>query len=377
MTHQSASQVVREFLEGPLTRPALLLWRRKQFLSREGHGFYFGLFDSFEAARAWLPKNPEFGQDALATEYVDVRTKKVFAYDYPVMWWLEHAMREGATRVLDIGGSVGVHYYAYRRYIDMPAALRWHIVEVPIMISIGRKLAADTGASALDFTADLQRAVTDESADVWISAGAIHYMDATPGPLLKKCKTRPRHVILNKLPLYEGESFITTQNIGAGSFAPMHVYNRGRFVRDIEAMGYTLRDEWPVHERSLYLPGHPERSFPSFTGLYFSDRSLAGRSKRAGELHGAGSTQQLKVEDPEDARCEGVSVGDRLAAPPNHVRSRPRKAGPITQQDELGRKHLPTSNASQISSGEHRLAVSVRGGLPILATSPPSSRGST
>ncbi|PNG48965.1 MULTISPECIES: methyltransferase, TIGR04325 family [unclassified Variovorax] len=282
MTHQSASHVVREFLESPLTRPALLLWRRKQFLSREGHGFYFGLFDSFEAARAWLPKNPEFGQDALATEYVDVRTKKVFAYDYPVMWWLEHAMRGGATRVLDIGGSVGVHYYAYRRYIDMPAALRWHIVEVPTMISIGRKLAADTGASALDFTEDLQQAVTEEAADIWISAGAIHYFeDATPGLLLKNCRARPRHVLLNKLPLYKGESFITAQNIGEGAFAPMHVYNRGRFIRDIEAMGYSLRDEWPVHERSLYLPGHPERSFPSFTGLYFSDRSVKGPSEQS------------------------------------------------------------------------------------------------
>ncbi|MGJ7497380.1 methyltransferase, TIGR04325 family [Variovorax sp. RT4R15] len=289
MTHQSASQVVREFLEGPLTRPALLLWRRRQFLSREGHGFYFGLFDSFNAAREWLPKSPEFNCDALAEEYVNVRTRKIFAYDYPIMWWLDRAFLAGAMSILDIGGSVGVHYYAYRRYLDMPTALKWRIVEVPTMNSIGRKLAVDTGASALDFTEDLERAVTEGTADIWISAGAIHYIeDATPGRLLKNCKTRPQHLLLNKLPLYEGESFVTTQNIGAGCFAPMHVYNRGRFVRDIEATGYTLRDEWPVHERSLYLPGHPERSFPSFTGLYFSDPSAAGHFKRAGELDDAG-----------------------------------------------------------------------------------------
>jgi len=69
--HASAAQIVRELLEGPLTRPALLRWRRQQFLAKEGFGFYFGLFDSFAAARAWLPPNPGFNTDALATEFVE------------------------------------------------------------------------------------------------------------------------------------------------------------------------------------------------------------------------------------------------------------------------------------------------------------------
>jgi len=272
MAHQSAAQAVREFLEGPITRPALLRWRHRQFMSPEGLGFYFGLYDSFPAARESLPKSPEFDQDALAAEYVDIRAKKVFAYDYPVMWWLDHAFRRGAASVLDIGGSVGVHYYAYRRYMDMPPALSWRVVEVPAMVSIGRQLAAEHQAGALSFTDDLDRTVTDATADIWISAGAIHYfVDARPNLLLGHCAVRPRHIILNKLPLYGGEDYVTTQNIGEGSFTPLHVYNKRRFIQDIEAQGYTLKDEWPVHERSLYLPGYPERSFPSFTGLYFSD----------------------------------------------------------------------------------------------------------
>ena len=268
------TQSVREFLEGPITRPALLRWRRQQFLTTQGAGAYFGLFDSFNAARAWLPKNPEFDQDALAAEYVTIRARKVFAYDYPVMFWLEHAFRDGAKSILDIGGSVGVHYYAYRRYVEMPGALNWNVVEVPAMVSIGRKMAADQNATALDFTEDLQGAVADGANDIWISAGAIHYLDdARPNLLLERCKTRPKHILLNKLPLYGGEDFITAQNVGEGSIVPLHVYNKRRFVRDIEALGYSLRDEWPVHERGLYLPGHPERSFSSFTGLYFSDHS--------------------------------------------------------------------------------------------------------
>ena len=271
MTHASASRIVRDFLEGPVTRPVLLRWRRRHFLAREGYGFYFGLFDSFDAAREWLPASAEFNHEALADEFIKVRTQQVFAYDYPVIWWLNEAFRRGATRVLDIGGSVGVHYYAYGKYIDMPASLSWRIVEVPVIAAIGRRLAAQRAAAALSFTEDLQEGLRHGNAEIWIASGVLHYMeDARPGELLERCTERPLHLLLNKLPLYEGEDFVTAQNIGEGCFAPLHVFNRDRFVRGVEAQGYALRDRWAVHERSLYLPGYPERSFPTFTGLYFA-----------------------------------------------------------------------------------------------------------
>lgn len=272
MSSFSPVEIVRRILDEPLVRPAHLQWRRRQFLSRDGHGSHFGVFDSFKAARAWLPPSPEFDHAALAAEYVDVRTKKVFSYDYPVMWWLDRAMRDGASTVLDIGGSVGVHYYAYGRYFHMPDALTWRVVEVPTMVLIGKNLAAQTGAAALSFSENLHESVTTASDDVWISAGAIHYFeDGRPDQLLKKCVRRPQHILLNKLPLYNGEDFVTVQNIGEGAFAPLHVYNRARFIQDIKALGYTLWDKWTVQERSMDLPGYPERSFPSFTGLYFVD----------------------------------------------------------------------------------------------------------
>ncbi|HEX7868380.1 MAG TPA: methyltransferase, TIGR04325 family [Variovorax sp.] len=272
MTHSSASQVVRQILEGPVTRPALLRWRRQQFLSEAGFGSYFGVFGTFAQARDWLPASPEFDHAALAAEYVDVRAKKVFPYDYPVMWWLERAFREGSTRVLDIGGSVGVHFYAYRRYFEMPRGLSWRVVEVPAIASIGQEMAAraEPEADGLSFADDLERAL-DGGDDIWIAAGSLQYFEnARPGDLLRRCRVRPRHVLLNKLPLHDGEDYVTTQNIGAGCFAPAHVYNRRRFIEEIEARGYTLRDQWQVLERSIYLPGFPERCVPEFSGVYFT-----------------------------------------------------------------------------------------------------------
>ena len=270
VTYSSASQVVRQILEGPVTRPALLRWRRQQFLSAAGFGSYFGLFENFAQARDWLPVSSEFDSAALAAEYVEVRAKKVFAYDYPVMWWLQRAFGEGAASVLDIGGSVGVHFHAYGRYLRMPPGLSWRVVEVPAIAAIGRDMAAQAGAAALSFASDLEQALR-EGDEIWIAAGSLQYFeDARPGDLLRRSRARPRHLLLNKLPLYDGEDYVTTQNIGSGCFAPAHVYNRRRFVDEVEGQGYVLRDQWQVLERSLYLPGFPERCVPSFSGLCFS-----------------------------------------------------------------------------------------------------------
>jgi len=53
------------------------------------------------------------------------------------MWWLDRAFRHGARNVLAIGGSVGVHYHAHRRYIDMPPEVTLRVVEVPAIVSAG------------------------------------------------------------------------------------------------------------------------------------------------------------------------------------------------------------------------------------------------
>ena len=273
-----ASQIVQKILEGPLTRPALLHWRRRQFFSEDGFSGCFGVFNNFARARDWLPSNPEFDHAALAADYVNVRTKKVFAYDYPVMWWLERAFRDGATRVLDIGGSVGVHFYAYQRYFEMPHDLSWRVVEVPEIASIGREMARQSKANTLCFTDNLNQAVHSGN-DIWMAAGSLHYFeDARPGDLLGRCESRPRHILLNKLPLYNGEDYVTAQNIGAGCFAPMYVYNRQRLINEVEASGYVLCDEWQVPERSLYLPGFPERCIPAYRGLYFRLLNSANRN---------------------------------------------------------------------------------------------------
>jgi putative methyltransferase (TIGR04325 family) len=264
----------------PLVRSALLQWRRSQFRPRAGPDCHFGVFDSFKAARAWLHPTSEFDQAAAAAEYVDPRSRKVFFYDYALMWWLDRSLEDGANTVLDIGGSVGVRRYAEKRNLDAPDALRWRVVEVPYMFLPGRNLAAHNGAANLSFS-DLHECVETTSNDIWISADAIHYFeDARPDQLLERCERRPQHILLSGLPLYNGEDFVTIQKTGDKAFVPVHVYNRARFIQDIKALGYTLWDQWAARDHAMDLRGYPERSFSSFTSLYFVDSArMFKRSK--------------------------------------------------------------------------------------------------
>ena len=226
-----------------------------------------GVFRSFEETRAWLPKSREFDAAELADHYLTVRTQRIFEYDYPVMFWLATAISSGARRILDIGGSVGVHYIAYRRVMTYPLDLTWTVAEVPSMARIGGELARQRELSGLRFIDSSEMAPLE--ADVWLSAGAIHYFEQQPEEILACASRRPRHIILNKLPLYDGEPFVTAQNLDKGLFAPHHVYNRMQLVSSIASMGYALVDEWSVSERDLYLLGRPEKSFPQYSGLYF------------------------------------------------------------------------------------------------------------
>lgn len=182
------------------------------FSSQEGFASHYGVFDSFAQAREMCPPSREFNQRELTDEYVNIRTKQVFTYDYPVIFWLHNAFAENSTTIFDIGGSVGVHYHAYKQVLDYPLNMTWSVFETPEVVQVGREIAARIGSLQLLFTDSLD--MSQVEADIWISAGALHYIeDARPRRLLANCRKCPTHIIINKLPVYSGEDFVTAQNM--------------------------------------------------------------------------------------------------------------------------------------------------------------------
>lgn len=252
--------------------PLIGSWLRqraiRKYLSPRGRGHHSGHFDTFAQARAWLPSSPEFSHDKFTDEYVHERSQRVSPFDYPVLFWLREAFASGCSTVLDIGGSIGNQYYAYQRYLSYPASLQWRIQELSAFIAQGRELAQQRGACALSFS-DAWPAQWLDS-EIWLAAGVLEFMESQSLPaLLARAAHKPRHILLNKLPLSEAAAFVSSQNIGFGAYVPHHVFNRQAFIASVEAVGYELVDAWEVPDRSFSSLGFDEDSFDCYSGLYF------------------------------------------------------------------------------------------------------------
>ena len=116
----ASNRILDRLKSSPLLRPVQRRRRVSHFFSSAGVTSCYGVFDSFVQTRLWLPPSKEFDQRVLTDEYVQIRMKRTYAYDYPVVHWLNEAFADGARRVWDVGGSVGVHHYAYKSKLRFP-----------------------------------------------------------------------------------------------------------------------------------------------------------------------------------------------------------------------------------------------------------------
>jgi putative methyltransferase (TIGR04325 family) len=230
-------------------------------------GAFRGVYGSFEEAHRSAPPGRPSGYDVTGIAELELlrsRVDRVFAYDYPVLFWLRPLLRPDIA-IFDLGGHVGVHYHAYGRLLDLPPGLRWTVCELPDVVDAGRALAAERGAQELSFTTD---ATAADGSDVLIAAGVLQYIESPSlAELLGGLRARPSHLLLNKLPLTDGEPFITLQH-GGIHYPAVRVCNRAAFVESIRALGYDLVDAWEDHLHRVGIPFHPERTVPHFSGLY-------------------------------------------------------------------------------------------------------------
>jgi putative methyltransferase (TIGR04325 family) len=103
-----------------------------------------------------------------------------------------------------------------------------------------------------------------------MAAGVLEFLEDTQlDALLSRTERKPRYILLNKLPLTDAASFVSTQNIGFGSYVPHRVFNRVAFIRSVEDQGYEVVDQWEVPERSFVSLGFDDDVFDTYSGLCF------------------------------------------------------------------------------------------------------------
>lgn len=253
-------------------KPPLKTLRKQRFdrcfESAPDHNLFRGVYRTFDEAVEAAPKTKPMGYDnpAAADMYHERRTR-IHSTDYPPLFWLSSLIAQVACRhVLDIGGHVGVTYYAYSRFIDYPRDLTWTVHDVPAVTRRGREIAAvDDTAGKLSFVDSLQHVI----ADIALANGSLQYLAHGPADWLDLLVDRPPHVIINMLPVHPSLSYFTVQDIGT-AFCPYQIFAEPLLLRDFAEAGYGLVDRWENIDKRCRIPFAPEHSLDKYFGYHFS-----------------------------------------------------------------------------------------------------------
>ncbi len=129
-------------------------------------------------------------------------------------------------------------------------------------------MADSKSVKNLDFTSDFDRV---NGADILLASGSIQNIETDLDRLLACYKRKPKHLLINRIPLYDGKRFVTLQN-GGKVFYPQYVFNKNEFIDSIHSIGYEAIDIWEDNTDSCFIPYDREHSVSAYSGLYLKLR---------------------------------------------------------------------------------------------------------
>lgn len=189
--------------------------------------------------------------------------ERFHAFDYPALLWIARGLEQGGHHVVDLGGHLGAKFRAYRRIWNFPQDICWTVCETGDVVKASLELPPDEHPAELRFTTD-RRCVAD--ADILFASGVLQYLDLPLTVILAGLPSRPRRLVLNKVPLSEGPEVWTVQQAG-GVLVPYHVLNRAAFLDGLKALGYRVLDSWTVVEYAARIPFAPGYGTTNNSGL--------------------------------------------------------------------------------------------------------------
>jgi putative methyltransferase (TIGR04325 family) len=247
---------------------------QQKFFTNDCYGGSRGVFNNFEEAISSVPPTKKIGYDCaeLAQSYKSMLERgdwessksMIRSFDYPVLYWIVKINKEmtlDRAKFFDFGGNLGIHFFNYSKHLDFPSSLEWIVCDLSEIVKVGISEHKDP---RLTFTTDFNLA---SGSDVFLASGSIQY-DEDIALKITALQEKPKHILINRLGLYEGKKIVTLQN-GGKVFYPQYIFNRSEFTNSFKLMGYELIDSWDDNVDSCYIPFHPEVNVPCYAGLYF------------------------------------------------------------------------------------------------------------
>jgi len=225
-------------------------YKRKFIENPESEHLFMGSYESFEAAQANVPPGKAIGYDN-AEEAKKIYSHQLYFYDYPGLFWLGRALEEGMRSVFDLGGHVGIKYYAFRRVIPYPANLHWTVCDVPGVVQTGRELAIQREVtSQLDFTTDFHDA---SGYDVLYAAGSLQYLPLQMSEMLAQLPVKPKRIVINTAATHPDRTLYTLNSIGF-AVCPYRIQHHDALQNELVEAGYKRLDAWRNEGKPIEIP---------------------------------------------------------------------------------------------------------------------------
>lgn len=222
----------------------------KRFAHNTSENLFFGSFASLEDAAAAAPPNLAVGYEnsgGATTLY----SPQVTAWDYPAIHWVADSFSNGMTSLFDLGGHIGIKYYAFKRVLHYPERLQWTVCDVPHVARAGEELAQVRSVeSELRFCTDMRLASGN---DVLFMSGSLQYLPSTMKEILQELRTLPRRIILNTTAVHAQRTLYTLNSIGVG-VCPYRIQHHEEVLKEIRDLGYRRRDVWRNDGKPIFIP---------------------------------------------------------------------------------------------------------------------------
>lgn len=235
---------------------------RKKFLKNKDENLFIGSFENFAAAQASAPSCKLVGYDNPEAAMA-LYSHQIYFYDYPALFWLGQSLDFGYTRIFDLGGHIGIKYYAFRRVLRYPATLRWVVCDLPCVVQAGIETALQRNvAQQLEFTTALEDA---SGCHVLYASGSLQYLPIRIGEIVRSLKIRPKRILLN-ITAVHSEQTIYTLNSMSFAVCPYRIQHHDELLSELHLCGYKRRDSWRNEGKTIKVPFVKGGDTPYYAG---------------------------------------------------------------------------------------------------------------
>ena len=234
----------------PLFRQRQIAAHQRQFMENTDQNLFMGRFDSFESALAHVPTHRPTGYDNAESAKL-AYTSQITSWDYPVLFWLHRAFDAGLRSVFDLGGHVGIKYYAFKRALPFPEDLRWTVCDVPAVVKEGAEIATHRDpARQLGFTSDYAQA---NGCDILLASGSLQYLPMRLVDMLRDLPGKPKRILLNTTAAHTEETFYTVNSIST-AFCAYRIQCWDELKEELKSAGYARLDTWHNEGKPIGVP---------------------------------------------------------------------------------------------------------------------------